>query len=156
MRKYCYISVHAEWPFLSTFSCLHDIFFTYFQPDLLNFKKGWMVKLDEQGQVFLFIFTPLRIKLNFSGSCHMSRLWQSFQWKMTETLQYCEYSNKIFSKASSSRTVCLRVSIPLIVITTEDRVENFLWIFANASNILFFFVVEKILVCFDGPQSEIL
>lgn len=21
------------------------------QPDLLNFKKGWMVKLDEQGQV---------------------------------------------------------------------------------------------------------
>uniref|UniRef100_A0A674MJX1 Myosin phosphatase Rho interacting protein n=1 Tax=Takifugu rubripes TaxID=31033 RepID=A0A674MJX1_TAKRU len=33
-----------------TFSCLHDIFFTYFQPDLLNFKKGWMVKLDEQAQ----------------------------------------------------------------------------------------------------------
>lgn len=24
-----------------------------FQPDLLNFKKGWMVKLDEQGQVLL-------------------------------------------------------------------------------------------------------
>lgn len=23
----------------------------FFQPDLLNFKKGWMVKLDEQGQV---------------------------------------------------------------------------------------------------------
>uniref|UniRef100_A0A673AJQ0 Myosin phosphatase Rho-interacting protein-like n=1 Tax=Sphaeramia orbicularis TaxID=375764 RepID=A0A673AJQ0_9TELE len=26
------------------------ICFCFFQPDLLNFKKGWMVKLDEQGQ----------------------------------------------------------------------------------------------------------
>lgn len=26
------------------------------QPDLLNFKKGWMVKLDEQGQVSTFSY----------------------------------------------------------------------------------------------------
>ena len=26
-------------------------FLCFFKPDLLNFKKGWMVKLDEQGQV---------------------------------------------------------------------------------------------------------
>ncbi len=32
---------------------IYNCFLLGLQPDLLNFKKGWMVKLDEQGQVSL-------------------------------------------------------------------------------------------------------
>uniref|UniRef100_A0A672FMK2 Myosin phosphatase Rho-interacting protein-like n=1 Tax=Salarias fasciatus TaxID=181472 RepID=A0A672FMK2_SALFA len=41
-RSFCTFSSVNILTFRCTFSC--------FQPDLLNFKKGWMVKLDEQGQ----------------------------------------------------------------------------------------------------------
>lgn len=35
---------------VSRFKLLKEVFL-FFQPDLLNFKKGWMVKLDENGEV---------------------------------------------------------------------------------------------------------
>lgn len=65
------------------------LFCFYFQPDLLNFKKGWMVKLDEQGQVFDSY--PQDLRGTFPA--HLSRLTQCLKKRKTdfETFQNYEH-----------------------------------------------------------------
>lgn len=120
MGKYCYISVHAEWPFLSTFSCLHDIFLTHFQPDLLNFKKGWMVKLDEQGQVFFHVY-PWELSWTFPRHVMWADCDSLFNKKWLKLFNIVNTPTKCFQKQVPAELSVWGFQYPWLWLKTEDR-----------------------------------